>query len=40
VKLASYSPELQPAQRLWQLVDEPVTNRRLARISTSWKAWW
>jgi transposase len=25
--LPSYSPELQPAERLWPLVDEPVANR-------------
>jgi transposase len=29
LRLASYSPELQPAERLWQLVDEPVANRHL-----------
>ena len=27
VLLPSYSPELQPAERLWGLVDEPVANR-------------
>ena len=27
VFLPSYSPELQPAERLWGLVDEPVANR-------------
>jgi hypothetical protein len=27
VFLPAYSPELQPADRLWALVDEPVTNR-------------
>jgi transposase len=27
VFLPSYSPELQPAERLWALVDEPVANR-------------
>ncbi len=27
VLLPSYSPELQPAERLWTLVDEPVANR-------------
>jgi hypothetical protein len=25
--LPAYSPELQPAERLWPLVDEPLTNR-------------
>jgi transposase len=25
--LPSYSPELQPAERLWTLVDEPITNQ-------------
>jgi transposase len=28
LKLPTYSPELQPAERLWPLVDEPVANRR------------
>lgn len=27
VLLPAYSPELQPAERLWALVDEPVANR-------------
>ena len=27
VLLPSYSPELQPAERLWPLVDEPIANR-------------
>ena len=27
VLLPAYSPELQPAERLWTLVDEPVANR-------------
>jgi transposase len=27
VFLPAYSPELQPAERLWMLVDEPVANR-------------
>jgi hypothetical protein len=27
VLLPSYSPELQPAERLWTLIDEPVANR-------------
>lgn len=25
--LSSYSPELQPAERLWELADEPLANR-------------
>jgi hypothetical protein len=28
--LPPHSPELQPAERLWPLVDEPVVNRHLA----------
>src|SRR3712207_7930959 len=28
VFLPPYSPELQPAERLWSLVDEPLANRR------------
>jgi hypothetical protein len=27
--LASHSPELMPAEKLWPLVEEPVANRRL-----------
>jgi transposase len=27
------SPELQPAERLWPLVDEPVANRRFATLA-------
>jgi transposase len=27
VFLPPYSPELQPAERLWQLVDEPIVNQ-------------
>jgi DDE superfamily endonuclease len=27
VWLPAYSPELQPAERLWPLVDEPIANR-------------
>ena len=29
--LPPYSPELQPAERLWQLVDEPLTNQYFER---------
>lgn len=30
--LPSYSPELQPAERLWTLVDEPLANRAFAGL--------
>ncbi len=33
VFLPPYSPELQPAERLWPLVDEPVVNRHLATLA-------
>jgi transposase len=33
VFLPPYSPELQPAERLWPLVDEPVANRHLATLA-------
>ena len=32
VWLPPYSPELQPAERLWPLVDEPVANRPFADL--------
>jgi transposase len=32
VFLPPYSPELQPAERLWPLVDEPVANKRFATL--------
>lgn len=32
VFLPAYSPELQPAERLWPLVDEPVANRAFATM--------
>jgi transposase len=32
VFLPAYSPELQPAERLWPLVDEPVANRAFADL--------
>ena len=32
VFLPPYSPELQPAERLWPLVDEPVANRHSATL--------
>jgi transposase len=33
VFLPPYSPELQPAERLWPLVDEPVVNRHFATLA-------
>ncbi|MBI3962094.1 MAG: transposase, partial [Deinococcus sp.] len=30
--LPAYSPELQPAERLWSLTDEPIANRYFASI--------
>lgn len=30
--LPAYSPELQPAERLWTLVDEPLANRAFAAL--------
>ena len=32
VFLPPHSPELQPAERLWPLVDEPVANRHFATL--------
>lgn len=32
VLLPAYSPELQPAERLWPLVDEPLANRAFADL--------
>ena len=32
VFLPPHSPELQPAERLWPLVDEPVANRHFAPL--------
>lgn len=32
VVLPSHSPELQPAERLWPLIDEPVANRAFADL--------
>lgn len=31
--LPFYSPELQPAERLWSLVDEPIVNRHVATLA-------
>src|SRR3712207_7635760 len=33
VFLPPYSPELQPAERLWPLVDEPVANKHFATLA-------
>ncbi|NEQ88679.1 MAG: hypothetical protein F6K26_54915 [Moorea sp. SIO2I5] len=30
--LPAYSPELQPAERLWKLVDEPLANKSFETI--------
>ena len=30
--LPPYSPELQPAERLWQLIDEPLVNQHFETI--------
>lgn len=32
VALPAYSPELQPAERLWPLIDEAIANRRFADL--------
>jgi transposase len=33
VYLPPYSPELQPAETLWALVDEPIVNKDIATIA-------
>ncbi|WP_375453357.1 transposase [uncultured Methylobacterium sp.] len=33
VYLPPYTPELQPAKHLWQLVDEPIANRHFDRLA-------
>jgi len=33
VYLPPYSPELQPAETLWALVDEPIVNKHIATIA-------
>ncbi len=33
VFLPPYSPELQPAERLWTLADEPIVNRHVATLA-------
>ena len=30
--LPPYSPELQPAERLWSILDEPIANRTFEKI--------
>jgi transposase len=30
--MPAYSPELQPAERLWPIVDEPLANRSFAAL--------
>ena len=32
IYLPPYSPELQPAETLWALVDEPIVNKHIATI--------
>lgn len=33
VYLPPYTPELQPAEHLWQLVDEPIVNQHFSRLA-------
>ena len=33
IYLPPYSPELQPAETLWALVDEPIVNKHIATIA-------
>ncbi|MDE3749496.1 transposase [Methylobacterium radiotolerans] len=33
IHLPPYTPELQPAEHLWRLVDEPIVNRHFDRIA-------
>ena len=33
VYLPPYTPELQPAEHLWRLVDEPIVNRHFERLT-------
>ena len=40
LKLPTHSPELQPAERLWPLVDENPWPTGAWRTSTSWRACW
>jgi transposase len=39
IPLPAYSPELQPVERVWPLVDEPLANPPSLR-STRWKRCW
>jgi transposase len=32
--LPPYTPELQPAQHLWEIVDEPIINQHISDIDT------
>jgi transposase len=32
--LPAYTPELQPAEHLWQVVDEPIVNRHIPDLET------
>jgi hypothetical protein len=32
--LPAYTPELQPAEHLWQTVDEPIVNKRIPNLET------
>jgi transposase len=34
VYLPAYTPELQPAETLWQAVDEPIVNKHIPNIKT------
>lgn len=34
VYLPPYTPELQPAETLWTLVDEPIVNQHIADLAT------
>ena len=34
VFLPAYTPELQPAETLWPLVDEPIVNKRVPDLQT------
>jgi transposase len=33
VYLPAYTPDLQPAERLWPVVDEPIVNRHFPSIA-------
>jgi len=38
IRLPAYSPELQPAERLWRLTDATVANRWFASLDDLWNA--